>query len=282
MKFLKTVAALTALPLLAACASNWDVDGAKMAANSGTEFQKELQSEYVRLAMLEKDEADWKDTDFFVNKALAATQGAVAPQEVSQRDLDAEFVSVATAERRTLMSAFARGGRDAAPQAAARAQAGYDCWLQELEENIQQKDVDACRKYYDVNLKEVLAALDTKAPEPAKPAAVAAPMDDVIVYFDFDSNVLNMDGQTAVEKAAKMAEKASVVMVTGHTDTAGESAYNEALALDRATAVANALKASGVNARSIRVTANGEGKTAVDTDDNTREARNRRVEITFK
>lgn len=29
MKFLKTAAALSVLPLLAACASNWDVDGAK-------------------------------------------------------------------------------------------------------------------------------------------------------------------------------------------------------------------------------------------------------------
>lgn len=280
MKFLKTAAVLTALPLLAACAGKYDVDGAKMAANSGSVFQKELQSEYARLAGLEKGEDDWTDAAYFVEKTMAATQGVVGPQKVSDRMIPGEHVDVAMAEYRKLTAALNAGAGDLVPSAAARAQAGYDCWIQELEENNQPDDIAACKKYYDVAMVEVMAALEAQKAEAAPAPAVV--MDDVIVYFDFDSTALNAEAETMISKAAAMAKKAGVVMVTGHTDTSGADAYNEALALDRATVVADALKASGVNARSIRVTANGENATAVSTGDEVREARNRRVEISFK
>ncbi len=273
MKFLKTATALGVLPLLAACASNWDVEGAKMAQNGGTAFQKEMQSEYARLAGLERDEGDWADARFFVKKALASTQGDVDPQMVSDRSIPADKVDELTAARNKLTMAFAQGGKVNAPQAAARAQAGFDCWMQEQEENFQPEDIEACKKYF-------MAGLADMTPK-AKPAAKPM-MEDIVVYFGFDSAALNDEAKALLVKAAMMGRGVDAIMVNGHTDTAGNAAYNEALALTRAQAVSDFLKAHGIAGNTIRVGANGEKMNAVTTGDEVKEARNRRVVVSFK
>ncbi|WP_135077523.1 OmpA family protein [Terasakiella sp. SH-1] len=271
MKFLKTATALCALPLLAACASNWDVDGAKMAQNDGSAFQKELQSEYARLAGLERDEGDWTDAKLFVGKALAATKGDVEPQMVADRNIPADKVDELTAARNKLTMAYAMGGKMKYPQAAARAQAGYDCWMQEQEENFQPEDIEACKKYF-------MAAMNDMGEKPMAKAA----MDDIIIYFDFNSAMLTEDAKGLLVKASMMGRGANAVMVTGHTDTKGNAAYNEGLALQRAQAASDFLKAHGVMGKSIRVGASGESMNAVTTGDDVEEARNRRVVISFK
>lgn len=271
MKFLKTATALSVLPLLAACASNWDVDGAKMAANDGSAFQKELQSEYARLAGMERDEGDWADARLFVGKALASTKGEIDPQMMSERRIPEDKVAEMAAAREKLMAAYAAGGKTATPQAAARAQAGFDCWMQEQEENFQPDDIAACKKYFEAGL----ADMGMK-----KPMVMA--MEDIVVYFDFNSAMLNDDAKSMVVKAAMMGRGSDALMVEGHTDTKGNAAYNESLALKRAEAVSEFLKAHGISAGSIRVAASGEKMNAVTTGDDVEEARNRRVTIKFK
>lgn len=275
MKFFKTAVALGALPFLAACASNWDVEGAKMAQNNGTDFQKELQSEYARLAGLERDEGDWRDARRFVKKALAATQGDVAPQMVGDRRLPEDKVGELSAAREQLMAAFAAGGKEATPSAAARAQAGFDCWMQEQEENFQPEDIEACKKYF-------MAGMNEMKPKEvmAKPAMMK--MDDIIVYFDFDSTTLNDEAKALLVKASMMGRGAKAVMVSGHTDTKGAVAYNEALALSRAQAVSEFLKSHGISGNAIRVGASGEKQNAVTTGDEVEESRNRRVVVSFQ
>lgn len=271
MKFLKTAVALSALPLLAACASNWDVDGAKMAPNDGSAFQKELQSEYARLAGLERDEGDWRDARRFVSKARAATMGDVEPQMVADRNIPEDKVAEMEDARTKLMAAFAAGGKDATPNAAARAQAGFDCWMQEQEENFQPEDIEACKKYFMAGLNDM----------GAKPMA-APKMDDIIVYFNFDSAELTDEAKAKLVKASMMGRGANALMVNGHTDTKGNASYNESLALTRAQAVSEFLKAHGIAAKSIRVGASGEKMNAVATGDEVEESRNRRVTIEFK
>ena len=277
MKFLKKASAFAVLPLLAACASNWDVEGAKHAQNDGSAFQKELQAEYARLAGLEREEGDWQDAKFFVSKAIAATHGEVGPQPIEERHIPKKNVGELNVALQTLLEAYEKGGKTAAPQAAARAQAGYDCWLQEQEEDIQPEDIEACKKYFEAGLKDMFAALK----EPVKPA-VAPVIPDVLVYFDFDSAKLTTASEDALARVLTIAKESNVVMVTGHTDTKGDNGYNEALALSRAEAVSEYFKAHGVSARSIRVGANGESVNAITTGDNVEEARNRRVVVSFK
>ncbi len=70
--------------------------------------------------------------------------------------------------------------------------------------------------------------------------------------------------------------------VTGHTDTVGTAAYNQALSERRATSVKAALVADGVAAGEI--TTIGVGKTGllVPTADGVREPQNRRAEIVLQ
>ena len=70
-------------------------------------------------------------------------------------------------------------------------------------------------------------------------------------------------------------------IVTGHTDTAGDAAYNIDLSQRRANAVRDALLAAGINSDRARVEifAEGESSPAVKTGDDVPERLNRRVTV---
>ena len=70
--------------------------------------------------------------------------------------------------------------------------------------------------------------------------------------------------------------------IIGHTDTAGKAEANEALALKRATAVAELFKEAGLKVEALTVESHGERNLLVPTPDNTAEARNRRVEVSVR
>ena len=115
------------------------------------------------------------------------------------------------------------------------------------------------------------AALDIQ-PEP--PASF-------IVYFKFNSNELTAEGQetmgavlTAVE-----ARGSQDIIVTGHTDRAGEKAYNIELSLNRAQLVKEMIVARGVDPQHIQVTSHGENNPLIPTADDVTEPKNRRVEV---
>ena len=69
------------------------------------------------------------------------------------------------------------------------------------------------------------------------------------------------------------------VEVTGHTDSVGDSKYNEKLSVRRAAAVRDKLVGRGIKQELIFVYGRGENDLFVKTPDNRHEARNRRVEI---
>ena len=69
------------------------------------------------------------------------------------------------------------------------------------------------------------------------------------------------------------------VIVTGHADRLGTTAYNDALSLRRARQMRDALVAAGIARDRIQVVARGEREPLVATPDNLSEPRNRRVEI---
>ena len=86
-----------------------------------------------------------------------------------------------------------------------------------------------------------------------------------------------------IKEAAKaaMEAKAGGVVVTGHTDKAGSYDYNKGLSRARAAAVVNALMAEGIARDSVKRMYSGEAAPEVMTKDGTKEARNRRVTISF-
>lgn len=259
---------------LSACAQLYN-DGMN-ATTDGPAFNQELLSQYQRLAKLEADEQDWIDADFFGQRALQTAAGeAPDPQALDERDIPEAHYGDLVGARNVLMAALEDGARDTFPVPAAQAQAGFDCWMQEAEENIQPDDIQACKDLFWQGMN----AMDVKAPAPPPPAPT--PTGPWLVYFDFDSSEITYDGQLEINKAVNAASKisGSQVLLTAHTDTSGSEQYNLDLSARRAKSVVDAMDLIGVGSDRITASAVGESDPAVATGDGVREPRNRRVEI---
>jgi len=283
MKFFKYTLAIALLPLLAACAGGPNIEATKSMANKGSAFNGALQQEYIALAMAEAEEWDMEDAHYFNNKALAAAKGDdVQPQAIKERKITGDARWDLEAARQALRASLLAGSKDYAPKESARAQAMFDCWIQEQEENDNPADVAACMNGFNEALAKVegmRTAMKAKAPM-KKMMDLPAPY---TVYFDFDSFDLSATGAAVIKEAAKatMEAKAGGVVVTGHTDKAGSDDYNKGLSRARAAGVVNALMAEGIARDSVKRMYSGEAAPEVMTKDGTKEARNRRVTISF-
>ncbi len=266
----KVIVAIAAAGLLSACANKWDVEGAQSMESMGTEFQAALQSEYADLAAAERAEGDWQDTAYFVAKAKASAMGeTVAPTAMEERDIPAKYADELSAARGELTGVLGQGAGDAQPIVAARAQAMFDCWMQEAEEDRQPDDIARCRDNFRIAMNEL-----------------AAPMPDApyTVFFGLDSARLDAEATATLDEVA--AEYQDIVpprvLVVGHTDTSGPTDYNIVLSQRRAESVSRALAARGIASEIMQLEAYGEERLMVPTPDGTVERMNRRVEVMFQ
>lgn len=284
MKFLKFALAIALLPLLAACAAGPDIAATKAMSNKGSPFHMALQNEYIKLAQDEADEYDTEDAFYFNSKAVAAANGEdVQPQPIKERKIKGAAADELEAAHIALRGELLSGAKEWAPLEAAKAQAKFDCWLQEQEEGDQQDHIDACRIAFD----EAMAKIVTMRPRPAAQAPAAMPAKPLagpfVVYFDFDSFDLSATGEAVIKEAAEAAKSggAGKVVVTGHTDTRGDAAYNEGLSRARASAVRNALIVEGLTRDQVERSGAGETFPDKSTGDGVKEPLNRRVVITL-
>ncbi|NQE62446.1 OmpA family protein [Caulobacter sp. RHG1] len=105
------------------------------------------------------------------------------------------------------------------------------------------------------------------------------------VLFDFDKATIRPDAEPALVKAAEVLKSYPTAQVTigGHTDSKGDDAYNDALSLRRAKAVADRL--AGPAGRALTAEGFGEKQPvapnahADGSDDPDGRQKNRRVEI---
>ena len=139
-------------------------------------------------------------------------------------------------------------------------------------------------------------------PAPAEPATVAytepAPMEPLVqdtnrllpvtrsypVYFSFDKSSINGSEIVTLDTMSDDMKKYNPpqVTITGHTDRAGSSEYNQALSARRAQAVSQELTRRGIEHQIIDEQARGETQSAVNTADGVREQANRRAIIDFR
>ena len=105
-----------------------------------------------------------------------------------------------------------------------------------------------------------------------------------VLYFQFDSDELTDESRRLLPEVRTVIAQypAPDVVAVGHTDTMGTAASNIELRLRRATIIRNLLVAGGLDPSLIEVASHGEADPLVPTPDDTREARNRRVEIEVK
>ena len=287
MRALRVYGILAAAAILGGCAvasSGYDIQKLREAQPKGDAFTQALTAEYRELMNFEADEMyDWVDASYYAKKGLRAANGeAVLPQAIAERKLPAEYVQELTNARADLVEALFAGARDKAPAQAARAQAMFDCWMEQQEENIQPEHIARCREGFHAAMNEVKVAMAPKqaAPAPAPAPAPAAPA-RFVVFFPFDSAALTSDAIGIIQQAASAAGGSATVdfSVTGHADRAGPEEYNLGLSLRRAEAVEGALSGRGIRADKISIAGRGEAENAVPTPDGVREQANRRVEI---
>jgi OOP family OmpA-OmpF porin len=282
-----------ALLVLSGCSTYVDTDSVANMSSKGNAFQQGLHKQYISLANMEKTEDDGEDAQYFVDKAKAAAMGEdVGPQPLAERMLPDSAKSDISAARKNLVSKLWQGGADETPHAAAKAQAMFDCWMQEQEENNQPDHIAACKAGFDkayalIKTTPPVVAMKAK-PKPKmkakpKPAPVPPLPAPFVVYFDSDSADLDDDANFVLKQAYAdyRLHKPGKVRVAGHTDTQGDAKYNMGLSRYRSNEVGNALMTLGVPRGAVEKTRHGEGALAVSTGNNASEKNNRRVSITF-
>ena len=112
----------------------------------------------------------------------------------------------------------------------------------------------------------------------ARPAAAR----HFLLYFEFGTDDLTADSKVGLEEVVRFVRSSPLADATviGHTDTAGDPAFNRQLGLRRATLIRNQLLQAGLSGERIDVASHAESDLLVTTADNVSEARNRRVEVT--
>lgn len=103
------------------------------------------------------------------------------------------------------------------------------------------------------------------------------------LYFS-SGTTLNADSEGLLPEIIAEAKlrPAVDISVIGHADTLSSDAYNDKLAMKRATRVSELLNQKGLKANSLIVESHGEKNLLVQTPDNTKEPKNRRVEVSVR
>src|SRR5690606_32756606 len=127
--------------------------------------------EYNRLADFEAGEYDWADAGSYGDRALAIASGKdVQPEAISARKLPPETVPELEKARADLVAMIDAGAREKSGVVVARAQGGFDCWMEQQEENHQPAHIKECKDQFEAAMKALKASMS-----PAMAAAAPAP-----------------------------------------------------------------------------------------------------------
>lgn len=258
--------ALLSLPL-GACLTT-DLENVERVEARGSAFDKALTEEYRRLALFESRQMyDWPDAGHFARKGLAAAAGEQPlPERAADWNLAYGQQRLADARKR-LSALMARGAAETDPRQAAKAQAAYDCWVEQVEEGWQMDHISACHDAFQT----AVLKLEHRLSDPYR------------VSFALNDFRLNSADRAIIRKLAEEALRrdAPVASIVGYADRSGRADYNMALSLKRADTVRDILVAAGVPEDRIALSAYGEDRPLLATADNMPMALNRRVEILF-
>jgi peptidoglycan-associated lipoprotein len=105
-----------------------------------------------------------------------------------------------------------------------------------------------------------------------------------VIYFDFDKSEIKPEfaGVISANAQALTSNPNLKVKLEGNTDERGTREYNIGLGERRAQAVRRALMLQGVSERQITTVSFGAERPAVEGDDESAWAKNRRVELVFQ
>ncbi len=269
MRFLPVVSVTAAALFVAGCSTNADLVSLENAEPDGSAYSQALAKEYLAFARYEADEMkDWPDSDHFAAKGLTAAAGAEPyPEHPTDWHVDRRDQPRLISARNRLGAALSADAGAALPDLTAKAQAAYDCWVEQREENWQLAHIEGCR----ADFQRAMIAIER---------SLGAPQS---VHFDHDSATLSDATRARLSELVARATALDVPLasVIGHADRSGPADYNLTLSLRRADVVRAALVEAGMAPDRIALSAAGEARPRHRTADGVKEATNRRVELIF-
>ena len=122
---------------------------------------------------------------------------------------------------------------------------------------------------------------DASASKTKPTAAVNSALVDIAtIYFDFDKSDIRSDAVDSLRVGATaLKESGAKIVIAGHTDNRGSEEYNLALGERRAASVRRYLTNLGVNMDQLTIVSYGEIRSAVQGNNETAWAKNRRAEF---
>ncbi|RAK67500.1 OmpA family protein [Phenylobacterium kunshanense] len=103
-----------------------------------------------------------------------------------------------------------------------------------------------------------------------------------VLYFYEGTVQITEESKPVLEALRRAVTAETDVQIIGHTDTVGETEFNDKLSYDRAVEVRAALVKDGLPVENSRVVGRGERELRVPTADNVSESGNRRVEVILR
>jgi OOP family OmpA-OmpF porin len=182
------------------------------------------------------------------------------------------------------------------PKLVAKLVSGYDCWLEQIEENWQIKDIEYCKNKFTNAYKKILASEVSKQSISKKQKSEISSSSvseknksyfikgdktkSVLVFFNYDSHKLSITEKDKLDNyiSTSIESDSNSIIIYGHTDTKGSKKYNLILSEQRALSVSKYFRKKGINNKLI-IKSYGEDYPLIITGDNVEEENNRRVEV---
>jgi outer membrane protein OmpA-like peptidoglycan-associated protein len=124
--------------------------------------------------------------------------------------------------------------------------------------------------------------LDVVKPWPnVQDEPIYAPPTPPVIYFALDSDKVSAEGMRAIFEWVELMKAEVGIDIIGHADVRGAEAYNAALGLRRAQAVARVIAREGIRAGLMEVSSDGEALPRVGRTQAESYALSRRVELYY-
>ena len=269
--------------------ASFNVEKLNKAQATGSPFAKQLTDEYRNRANDSQENYNYEQADSVALRGLATADGnEVEPYHLDDWDLPQDkFEELATARQR-LLAAFSKDAKNKTPTETAKAQANFDCWVEDAVKDWDAEKFKTCRQQFLQSIEDVESAVG-KSPISAAAGMEGMGQDASIpdnasyyVFFNSGQNNLTAEGRKSI--AAFVAEikvrQPKQVLVNGYTDATGTKKSNQRISEKRAAAVAEALIKQGIPARTIK--AQGRGETNPLVPSSKSEPSNRRVEVVIE
>ncbi len=282
---MKHIICVVLLSWLVVACTHASLDELRAVEPSGNAFQTKLSEYYLALAEEEQTEGRYRSSQFMAEKGLAAAYGEEVFAEVPRDGvLYAGYESTLVEGKKALDAITVTDAATKHPDAYARLQTLYDCWLVRAEADAPVNRIQQCQQQFYNHL----ALLRHQVQQGGASGSIsgsrlsAAVATSYLIYFEWDRSILSA---RALDQLRKVAQEILAInepfelVLNGHADTSGDAGYNMKLSERRAVSVRDLLATFGVPKDIMSVFAFGETDPDIAAGDGVREPKNRRVEI---